>query len=67
MASRFAAVERAGYEIVLHVHDELCAEAPTGTKSVEELEAIMADMPAWCRDWPISAAGGWKGKRFRKD
>lgn len=58
--------EKVSYNIVLHVHDELCAEVPEGWGSVEEFEAIMADLPDWCRDWPIKAAGGWRGKRFRK-
>jgi DNA polymerase len=63
---RYATVnaEARGYSIVLHVYDELIAEVETG--SVAELESIMMETPAWCRDWPIKAAGGWKAKRYRK-
>ena len=60
-------LQKAGYPVVLHVHDEVAAEVPDGFGSVEEFERIMEDIPEWCRDWPIRAAGGWRGKRYRKD
>jgi hypothetical protein len=41
-------------------------EVPEGTGSVEEVESIMARMPPWAHDWPIRAAGGWRGRRYRK-
>lgn len=60
------ALEAAGYPIVLHVYDENTAEVPESFGSVAEFEEIMARMPPWAKDWPIRAAGGWRGKRFRK-
>ena len=54
------------YDIVLHVHDEITAEVIEGQGSFEELEQLMSIMPEWCADWPVRAAGGWLGKRFRK-
>lgn len=67
MAHAVPRLEAAGYPIVLRVHDELAAEVPSGTGSVEEFEQIMADLPDWCKGWPIRAAGGWRGQRYRKD
>jgi DNA polymerase len=67
MAHAVVNLERARYPLVLRVHDELVAEVPAGWGSVEEFEAIMATLPAWAAGWPIRAAGGWRGQRYRKD
>lgn len=67
MAHAVVNAEPRGYPIVLRVHDELAAEVPNGFGSVGEFEAIMCDLPWWAQGWPIRAAGGWEGDRFRKD
>lgn len=59
-------LEAAGYSVVLHVYDEDVVEVPEGFGSIEEVERIMGQMPPWAADWPIKAAGGWRGKRYRK-
>lgn len=59
--------ERQGYQVILRVHDELVTQRREGEGSVEELEAICGDLPHWARGWPVRAAGGWRGKRYRKE
>jgi DNA polymerase len=64
-------LEKAGYPVVLHVYDEDVCEIVKGFGSIEEMEKVMATMPPWAaykgRPWPIRAAGGWRGRRYRKD
>lgn len=58
-------VEAAGYEIRTHNYDELVAEAPRGAKSLDEMTAIMLDLPGCYAGLPLNAHG-WAGKRYRK-
>lgn len=66
LAAAMLRVEAAGYPIVLHVHDEIVAEVPQDFGSIEELESLMMIREPWFASWPIKAAGGWAGRRFRK-
>jgi DNA polymerase len=48
-------LETAGYRIVLHVHDEVVAEMPEGTGSMEEFKRLLIEPPAWAPDLPLNA------------
>jgi DNA polymerase len=54
------------YPVVMHTYDEIVAEMPVGSGSVEELERLMCTPAPWHEGWPIKAAGGWTGRRYRK-
>ena len=58
-------VERGGYPVVLHCHDEIMAEGPNGTGDVEEFENLMCKAPKWAEDLPLAAAG-FMLKRYAK-
>lgn len=66
-AAAVVRLEDAKYPVVLHTHDEPTSEVDIGYGSVEEFEKIMEVRDAWFASWPIRAAGGWRGKRYRKD
>jgi DNA polymerase len=65
---RFATLNlrAAGYPMVLPVYDEAVVEVPHGTGSIEEVERLMQIMPLFAEGWPVRAAGGWRGRRYRK-
>jgi len=66
MAHAVVKLERAGYPVVLRVHDEVASEVPIGFGSLVEFEQILTDLPDWAKGWPIRAAG-WEGERYHKD
>lgn len=65
LANAIVNLEEQGYQIVLHVHDEIIAEMPKGVQ-LEPFEQVMSTMPDWAKDWPVIAKGGWIGKRYCK-
>lgn len=59
-------LDKAGFEIVGHVHDEVIIEAPLGKYTPEDICKVMAANPRWCMDLPLAAAG-YRGDYYFKD
>ncbi len=57
LAEAMLRVRDAGYDIVLHCHDEMCVEAPVGSLPVERLCEIMSVNPSWAEGLPLNADG----------
>jgi DNA polymerase len=63
LAAAMLRLERAGYKIVLHIHDEAVAEVAEDFGSTEEFTRLMIASPSWALGLPI-AAKAWTGQRF---
>lgn len=46
-----------GYEITMHVHDEVVLEVPVGESSVEEVCRMMSKTPSWAKGLILNADG----------
>lgn len=57
-------LEMHGWDIVLHVHDEIVAEDEPNRELGDYL-ALMSTRPSWAQDLPV-AVEGWSGSRYRK-
>jgi len=66
LAYSLPSIEKAGYEIVLTVHDEIISEAPdTDDYTHEHLAELMSAGCDWTEGLPLAAAG-FEAKRYRK-
>ena len=65
LVSAMMGLERAGYRIVAHVHDEVILEADPAV-TVEEVSALMAVCPDWANHLRL-CADGYECDFYRKD
>lgn len=66
LAEAMLRLRDAGYEIVMHCHDEVVIEAPCGQGSVEDVGRIMAMIPDWADGLPLNA-DGYECKFYKKE
>ena len=66
LAEAMLRLEKKGFDIVCHIHDEVVLEVPEGASSVEEVNEIMAVCPDWCEGLPLKAAG-FESPFYKKD
>lgn len=57
LAHALLTLEKNGYPVIFHVHDEAVIEKPTGQGSLEEACRLMAIAPDWAKDLPLRADG----------
>lgn len=67
LAGGLMRADKAGLDIVLHVHDEIAIEADEDDdQALPTLIECLTRKLAWCPDAPIKAAG-WEARFFMKD
>lgn len=59
-------LRNAGFDIVMHIHDEAVLEVPDGVSSVEEVCQIMSIAPKWADGLPLRA-DGYECSFYKKD
>jgi DNA polymerase len=57
LAHAMLRVDKYGYKIAMHVHDEVVITAPVGDGSLEEVCDIMGQPISWAEGLPLRAAG----------
>ena len=62
------AVEKSGYEIVMHIHDEIVVDGPDEEIAEAEraISGIMSRPPAWAAGLPLRG-DGYHTKFYKKD
>jgi DNA polymerase len=66
MASALLRIDKAGFPIVLLIHDEIATEVPEEwTDALTRLIALMCEGESWAKGLPINASG-YLGKLYKK-
>ncbi len=66
LAEAMIRLDKAGFDIVAHVHDEVICEVSNGESSVEEICSIMSESPKWSDGLPLGA-DGYECDFYQKD
>jgi DNA polymerase bacteriophage-type len=66
LAEAMLRLNKKGYEIVMHVHDEVVLEVPKGTSSIEEVNKVMSVQPEWAKGLSLDA-DGFECEFYQKD
>lgn len=66
LAEAMIRLRQAGFNIVMHVHDEVVLEVPLRSSSVTEICNIMAEQPEWAEGLPLRA-DGYECQFYKKD
>lgn len=64
LAEALKRLDKAGFDICMHVHDEVMAEEKDD-KRIGLFEKLITEVPTWAAGCPIGAEG-WSGRRYKK-
>ena len=59
-------LDEAGFDIRMHVHDEVIINEPKNGRSLDEVIRLMCIPPEWAQDLPLNAAG-FESEFYMKD
>ena len=66
LAEAMLRVNKSGYKIIMHIHDEIIIDAPLGFGSLEDVCSIMGQPIPWAEGLLLSAAG-FETDFYKKD
>lgn len=66
LAENIIKLEKLGFKIVFHVHDEVIIDCPMGVSSAEEVSKIMGEPISWAKGLPLKA-DAYECNYYRKD
>lgn len=66
LAEAMFKVEKAGFDIVMHVHDELILDVPKGFGTMKEVNDIFGETIDWAPGLPLNA-DGYETEYYKKD
>ncbi|WP_446898818.1 DNA polymerase [Clostridium sp. LBM24168] len=66
LAEAMLRLDKAGYKIVFHVHDEVILDVPNGFGSLNEVNKIMGESIEWAPGLPLKA-DGFETSYYKKD
>ncbi len=69
LAEAIVRAEDAGFDVLMHSHDEIVSESPCARalqdQAEKEYKRLIETLPAWAEGLPLKS-GGWAGDRYKK-
>lgn len=66
LAEAIERLEKNGFPVVFHIHDEIVVDAPQKKQDLLKMEQIMTVVPDWAEGLPLNA-DGWTNEFFKKE
>lgn len=66
LAEALVRLEKAGYHVVMHVHDEVICDEQPSFGSLDEVVSLMCVVPTWAQGLPLNAEG-FEADFYKKD